>query len=113
VTIRTVAMNWRDRIAIDPAIRGGDPCIKGIRVPVSLDVGSFADSDTAAEIIEAWPQLSEDDVKAALKFAAEAVNASVSEVSFRTGPNKLVIPAEAGIYGGHGSRPPPGRQRKK
>ena len=67
-------MNWRDRIVIDPAIRGGDPCIKGTRVPVSVVVGSIADGDTAAKVIEAWPQLTEDDVKAALKFAAEAVN---------------------------------------
>jgi uncharacterized protein (DUF433 family) len=36
-------------------------------------VGSIADGDTAAEVIEAWPQPTEDDVKAALKFAAEAV----------------------------------------
>jgi uncharacterized protein (DUF433 family) len=42
-------------------------------VPVSVVVGSIADGDTAAEVIEAWPQLTEDDVKAALKFAAEAV----------------------------------------
>ena len=67
-------MNWRDRIVIDPAIRGGDPCIKGTRVPVSVVVGSIADGDTAAVVIGAWPQLTEDDVKAALKFAAEAVN---------------------------------------
>ncbi len=67
-------MNRRDRVVLDPAIRDGDPCIKGTRVPVSVVVGSIADGDTAAEIIEAWPQLSEDDVTAALKFTAEAVN---------------------------------------
>jgi uncharacterized protein (DUF433 family) len=67
-------MNWRDRIVIDPAIHHGDPCIKGTRVPVSVIVGSVADGDTFAEIIDAWPQLTEDDIKAALKFAAEAVN---------------------------------------
>jgi uncharacterized protein (DUF433 family) len=43
-------------------------------VPVSVVVGSIADGDTAAVVIGAWPQLTEDDVKAALKFAAEAVN---------------------------------------
>ena len=67
-------MSWRDQIVIDPAIRGGEPYIKGTRVPVSVVVGSIADGDTAAEVIAAWPQLAEDDVKAALKFAAEAVN---------------------------------------
>jgi uncharacterized protein (DUF433 family) len=67
-------MNWRDRIVIDPAIHHGDPCIKGTRVPVSIIVGSIADGDTPTDIIDAWPQLTEDDIKAALKFAAEAVN---------------------------------------
>jgi len=63
-------MNWRDKISIDPAIHHGEPCIKGTRVPVSVIVGSIADGDTAEEIIKAWPQLSIDDIKAALKFAA-------------------------------------------
>jgi uncharacterized protein (DUF433 family) len=66
-------MNWRDKIVIDPAIHHGEPCIKGTRVPVSVIVGSIADGDTAEEIIGAWPQLTGDDVKAALKFAAEKV----------------------------------------
>jgi len=67
-------MNWRDRIVIEPSIHHGDPCIKGTRVPVSVIVASIADGDTPATIIDAWPQLNEDDIRAALKFAAEAVN---------------------------------------
>jgi uncharacterized protein (DUF433 family) len=67
-------MNWRDRIVIDPAIHHGDPCIRGTRVPVSVIVGSVADGDTPEQILDAWPQLTEQDVRAALKFAAEAVS---------------------------------------
>jgi uncharacterized protein (DUF433 family) len=67
-------MNWRQRILADPAIHHGEPCIKGTRVPVSVVVGSIADGDTPERIIEAWPQLARDDIKAALKFAAEAVS---------------------------------------
>ena len=67
-------MSWRDRISIDPAIHHGEPCIKGTRVPVSVIVGSVADGDTPERIIAAWPQLTAEDIKAALKFAAEAVN---------------------------------------
>ncbi len=67
-------MNWRERIVIDPAIHHGDPCIKGTRVPVSVIVGSIADGDTPEQLYEAYPQLTTDDIKAALKFAAEAVN---------------------------------------
>jgi uncharacterized protein (DUF433 family) len=66
--------DWRERIAIDPAIHHGEPCIKGTRVPVSVIVGSIADGDTPEQILEAWPQLTGTDVRAALKFAAEAVN---------------------------------------
>ncbi len=69
-------LNWRERIVIDPAIHHGEPCIKGTRVPVSVIVGSIADDDTPEQIIDAWPQLNVDDIKAALKFAAEAVNNS-------------------------------------
>lgn len=66
--------NWRDRIVTDPAIHHGEPCIKGTRVPLSVIVGSVADGDTPQQIIDAWPQLTGDDIRAALKFAAEAVN---------------------------------------
>ncbi len=66
--------NWRERIVIDPAIHHGEPCIKGTRVPLSVIVGSVADGDTPQQIIDDWPQLTGDDIRAALKFAAEAVN---------------------------------------
>jgi uncharacterized protein (DUF433 family) len=58
---------------VGPAIHRGEPCIKDTRVPVSVLVGSVADGDTPGKIIEAWPELTPDDIKAALKFAAEAV----------------------------------------
>jgi uncharacterized protein (DUF433 family) len=67
-------MDWRGRIVVDVAIHHGDPCIKGSRVPVSIIVGSIADGDTFQQLIEAYPRLTADDIKAALKFAAEAVS---------------------------------------
>jgi uncharacterized protein (DUF433 family) len=69
-------MGWRGRIAIDPAIHDGDPCIKGTRVPVSVIVASIADGDTFDQIQDAYPHLTADDIRAALKFAAEAVSNS-------------------------------------
>ncbi len=65
-------MNWRNRISIDPAIHHGKPCIKGTRVPVSVIVGSIADGDTPERIMQSWPQLTAEDITAALKFAAKA-----------------------------------------
>ena len=70
------ATNWRDRIVIDPGVHNGVPCIKGTRVPVSVLVGSIADGDSIADLLDAYPQLTEEDIHAALKFAAEAVNLS-------------------------------------
>jgi uncharacterized protein (DUF433 family) len=67
-------MNWRDRISIDPRIHHGKPCIKGTRVPVSVIVGSIADGDTPEQIIRSWPQLTAEDITAALKFAAKAAS---------------------------------------
>jgi uncharacterized protein (DUF433 family) len=65
---------WRQRISVDSAIHHGEPCIRGTRVPVSVIVGSVADGDTPERIMDAYPQLTGDDIRAALKFAAEAVN---------------------------------------
>jgi uncharacterized protein (DUF433 family) len=65
-------MNWRDRISIDPRIHHGKPCIKGTRVPISVIVGSIAEGDTHEQIIRSWPQLTAEDIIAALKFAARA-----------------------------------------
>jgi uncharacterized protein (DUF433 family) len=64
-------MNWRDRISVDPRVHHGKPCIKGTRVPVSVIVGSIADGDTPERIMQSWPQLTAEDITAALKFAAK------------------------------------------
>jgi uncharacterized protein (DUF433 family) len=63
-------MNWRDRISIDPAIHHGKPCIKGTRVPASVIVGSVAEGNSVERILESWPQLTADDIAAALWFAS-------------------------------------------
>jgi uncharacterized protein (DUF433 family) len=67
-------MDWRERITIDPAIHHGKSCITGTRVPVSVIVGSIAEGFTPERIIDSWPQLTIEDIKAALKFAAKAVS---------------------------------------
>ena len=61
------------RAVSDPTIHHGDPCIKGTRVPVSVIAGSIADGDTPEQLLAAYPQLTIDDIRAALKFAANDV----------------------------------------
>lgn len=63
--------SWRQRIACDPKIRGGEPTIRGTRVPVSAVVANLADMGID-ELRKHYPQLSADDVRAALLYAAEA-----------------------------------------
>lgn len=52
---------------------GGVPCIRGVRVPVATIVGMVADGMTTKEILEAYPDLREEDIREALHYAAEAV----------------------------------------
>jgi uncharacterized protein (DUF433 family) len=66
--------NWREHISIDSHIHHGVPCIKGTRVPVSVLVGSLADGDSINDLLAAYPHLTEQDIHAVLKFAAEAVS---------------------------------------
>lgn len=62
-----------ERITVDPAIMGGVPCIRGLRIPVATVVAMVADGMTADEIVADLPDLTPEDVAEALRFAAEAV----------------------------------------
>jgi uncharacterized protein (DUF433 family) len=68
---------WQDRIAIDPDIHHGDPCIKGTRIPVAMVVGSLADGMTFDDIHQEYPQLTDDDLYAALAYAAEVMRQEI------------------------------------
>ncbi len=68
---------WQDRIAIDPDIHHGDPCIKGTRIPVAVVVGSLADGLTFDDIRQDYPQLTDDDLYAALAYAAEVMRQEI------------------------------------
>ena len=61
------------RIVIDPKIMVGKPVIKGTRVPVELIVKLVANEETEEEILREYPQLTKDDIKAALLYAAKVV----------------------------------------
>lgn len=61
------------RITVDPAQMGGVPCLRGLRIPVATVVGMVADGMGTNEILQAFPDLQPDDIKEALRYAAEAV----------------------------------------
>ena len=52
---------------------GGVPCIRGFRIPVATVVGMIADGMKEEEILKAYPDLEAEDLREALKYAAEAV----------------------------------------
>jgi uncharacterized protein (DUF433 family) len=60
-----------NRIAIDPEICGGKPRIRGTRLWVALVLDMLADGMTEAELLNEYPQLSHEDVLAALAYGAE------------------------------------------
>jgi uncharacterized protein (DUF433 family) len=64
-------MEHLSRIAIDPAIRFGKPCVRGTRITVGEVLGFLAGGGSEAELLADFPQLTHDDVLACLGFAAE------------------------------------------
>ncbi len=63
------------RISCDPAVMLGKPCIKGTRITVELILRWLSEGRTHNELLEAYPHISGDDIKAALAFAAEQMGA--------------------------------------
>ncbi len=61
------------RITVNERQMGGMPCIRGLRIPVATVVAMVADGMTNEEILSAFPDLEPEDIKEALRYAAEAV----------------------------------------
>lgn len=67
-------MDWRSRVISDPAILLGKPIIKGTRISVDLILRWLASGWSADKIIEAYPNITREDVFAALMFAADTIS---------------------------------------
>lgn len=63
-------IDYRAKIVRDPRICGGEPVIKGTRVPLRTILASLAEGDTNEEILGDFPSLTEEDLRAAIAFAA-------------------------------------------
>jgi uncharacterized protein (DUF433 family) len=63
-------MNYRERILRGRHVVGGEPVFKGTRVTLKTVLASLAEGATTAEILADFPTLSEEDVRAAIVFAA-------------------------------------------
>lgn len=63
-------MSKHDRITIDPAVMGGKPCIRGLRVTVGAIVGLVSTGKSRDEILQLYPYIEAPDIDAALAYAA-------------------------------------------
>jgi uncharacterized protein (DUF433 family) len=63
-------MHQYKHISFDPAVMGGKPCIRGMRVTVGTVVGLVASGSTHQDILKAYPYLAEEDIHEALEYAA-------------------------------------------
>jgi uncharacterized protein (DUF433 family) len=63
--------NYRQRITIEPGKRGGKPCIRNMRITVYDILGWLAAGMTNADILADFPELTAEDIQAALAFAAD------------------------------------------
>lgn len=70
-----------ERVVVDPEICFGKPTIRGTRLWVGLVLGFLADGMTIGQILEEYPQLTEDDVRACLVYAARLTSGRFTDVA--------------------------------
>ena len=59
------------RVVSDPIVLGGEPCIRGTRIHVAVVLDSLAEGLTPEQIVDHYPPLTDEDVRAAVAYAAE------------------------------------------
>ena len=68
-------MDWRDHITVDPQILVGKPVVKGTRISVELVIDLLAAGWTEQQVLDSYPTLKPDDVRACLAYASELLHA--------------------------------------
>ncbi len=69
------------RVTTTPGVCGGKPCIRGTRIYISIILDSLAEGATLDDILESYPHLTKDDIRAALAYAAELANENIWKVA--------------------------------
>ncbi len=70
-----------NRVTADPQVCGGSPCIRGTRIPIAILLDGLAEGLTPEQIIDHYPQLTREDIQAALAYAAELSRENIWKVS--------------------------------
>jgi uncharacterized protein (DUF433 family) len=71
-------MNLLERITVNPDICNGKPIVRGMRITVKTILEHIAAGESSANILQAYPYLEVEDIKAALEFAAKTSDASIN-----------------------------------
>lgn len=66
-------MTVTDRIEIDPKVSLGKPVIRGTRIPVELVLRKLSDGASEADLLDAYPRLTREDIQAAIGYAADTL----------------------------------------
>jgi uncharacterized protein (DUF433 family) len=66
-------MTITDRIEVNPRVMLGKPVIRGTRIPVEMLLRKLSEGATEAELLEAYPRLTTDDLHAAMRYAADTL----------------------------------------
>lgn len=71
--LRGLAMAATERVEINPKVMLGKPVIRGTRIPVELILRKLAEGSREEDLLDAYPRLTREDVRAAIAYAAEVV----------------------------------------
>jgi len=70
-----------ERISVDPSVCGGKPCILGTRIDVAIILDGLAEGLTPEQIIDHYPQLRTEDIRAALAYAADLSRENIWKIA--------------------------------
>ena len=70
-----------NRVSVDSAICGGKPCIRGTRIYIAIILDGLAEGLTPEQIMDHYPQLTLEDIRAALAYAAEMSRENIWKVA--------------------------------
>jgi uncharacterized protein (DUF433 family) len=70
-----------ERVSVDPAVCAGKPCIRGTRIYIAILLDALAEGLSPEEIIDHYPSLSVDDIRAAVAYAADLARENVWKVA--------------------------------
>ncbi len=68
-------MSWQERVSVDPKVLLGKPVVKGTRIAVELIVDLMAKGWTQEQILDSYPNLTAEDIRACLGYASEVLQA--------------------------------------